>query len=262
LIGGTEQNGSELGQENPMWFPKECTGICTDRLGEILELPYPDMGVTKADQIALPDFSAGAMENWGLVTYREQSLLYNMNRDRFSRKEYVCSVVGHEMAHMWFGNYITCPWWDELWINESFATYFAMVSLEKSSKPELEWKESTGVGTWDLDHMMITGDMIPALNKDQQHSSNPIINKENRFEDSPPVKDHRDYGSSSIIYSKGGIVLSMIRCALGDEVFFKGLNKFLNDYKYDNPTSEQLFQSWEDYITQNNFKIEVLILIR
>jgi aminopeptidase N len=66
------------------------------------------MGVEKADQIALPDFNAGAMENWGLVTYREQSLLYDMNRDRFSRKYYVCSVVAHEMAHMWFGDFVTC----------------------------------------------------------------------------------------------------------------------------------------------------------
>ncbi len=71
------------------------------------------------------------MENWGLVTYREQSLLFDTMRDRFSRKFYVCSVVAHEMAHMWFGDLVTCPFWDELWLNEAFATYFSYVGLEQ-----------------------------------------------------------------------------------------------------------------------------------
>ena len=122
--------------------------------------PYSDMGVHKADQIALPDFAFGAMENWGLVTYREQSLLFDMDRDRFSRKVlqnyknifqlffifdnnqiykfkwYVCGVVAHEMAHMWFGNFVTCPWWDELWLNEAFASYFTYVGELNGNHPD------------------------------------------------------------------------------------------------------------------------------
>ena len=86
----------------------------------------------KTDQVGVPDFAAGAMENWGLVTYREQSLLYDMNRDRFDRKYYVCSVVAHEMAHMWFGDFVTCEFWDELWLNEAFASYITYVGLEAS----------------------------------------------------------------------------------------------------------------------------------
>ena len=88
--------------------------------------------VGKADQIALPDFNAGAMENWGLVTYREQSLLYDMNRDRFDRKFYVANVISHEMAHMWFGDLVTCQFWDELWLNEAFATFISYVGLEEN----------------------------------------------------------------------------------------------------------------------------------
>ena len=84
LIGNTRNmDPASVEIDNPIWFPRECTGRTTDRLGKALNLMYPDMGVLKADQIALPDFDAGAMENWGLVTYREQSLLFDMNRDRF-----------------------------------------------------------------------------------------------------------------------------------------------------------------------------------
>ena len=165
LIGEKDQPESSVNTDNPMWFPKECTGRSTDMLGEVLSHSYPNLGVQKADQIALPDFDAGAMENWGLVrvasslslfitvfkvTYREQSLLYDMNRDRFSRKSYVCTTVSHEMVHMWFGDYVTCRWWDELWLNEAFATYFAMVGLEESQTKELAWDSETGVPSWDL----------------------------------------------------------------------------------------------------------------
>ena len=131
--------------------------------------------------VAVPDFAAGAMENWGLVTYREQSLLFDMDRDRFSRKSYVCTTVSHEMAHMWFGDYVTCDWWDELWLNEAFATYFAWVGVEPSDETSLKWKDDTGVATWDLDHDLITKRMTAALNADQTVSSNPIINIENRI---------------------------------------------------------------------------------
>ena len=181
LIGEKDQADTDIDTTNVMWFPMECTGRTTDMLGHMLGVDYPGMGVDKADQIALPDFDAGAMENWGLVTYREQSLLFDMNRDRFSRKSYVCTTVSHEMAHMWFGDYVTCQWWDELWLNEAFATYFAWVGVEPSEKDSLQWKDETGVATWDLDHDLITGRMTAALNADQTVSSNPIINIENRI---------------------------------------------------------------------------------
>ena len=146
---------SATGTENPMWFPAISTERVTDQFGSVLRW-YKEMGVGKADQIALPDFNAGAMENWGLVTYREQSLLYDMNRDRFDRKFYVANVVSHEMAHMWFGDFVTCPFWDELWLNEAFATFISYVGLEEnrdsnnSIKEKLKWDDDSSVGTWDL----------------------------------------------------------------------------------------------------------------
>ena len=257
---GTENGGKrhmesdKIDTNNPIWFPRECTGRTTDRLGESLSLNYDQLGINKkADQIALPDFDAGAMENWGLVTYREQSLLFDMNRDRYSRKSYVCTTIAHEMAHMWFGDYVTCPWWDELWINEAFATYFSFVGLEPSANSKLDWTDDSGVSSWDLDHNLITGRTVAAMNADQTTSSNPIINIENRNPSDPVVKGHGNYGSSSIIYSKGSIVLSMTRCLLGDKAFFGGLNEYLDANKYGNPNSTTLFNAWDDYLENNNY---------
>ena len=85
------------------------------------------------------------MENWGLVTYREQSLLYDMSRDRFKRKKYVCTTVSHEMGHMWFGNLVTTNWWAEMWINEGLTQYITYHGMEPSDNPALEWTDDTGV---------------------------------------------------------------------------------------------------------------------
>jgi len=140
-----------------MWFPAISTERTTDQFGKVLR-SYSEMGVGKADQIALPDFNAGAMENWGLVTYREQSLLYDMSRDRFDRKFYVANVVSHEMAHMWFGDFVTCQFWDELWLNEAFATFISYVGLEENRDLEtgkaLDWDEDSSVGSWDLRNLL------------------------------------------------------------------------------------------------------------
>lgn len=155
---------------------------------------------------------------------------------------------------MWFGNHITCPWWDELWINESFATYFALVGLEPDNDSKLDWTSDSGVTGWDLDDNLITGRTVAALNADQTTNSNPIVNIDNRVEDADPVKDHRNYGSSSIIYSKGGVVLSMARCMLSDAVFFGGLNDYLNLFQKANPNSKDLFDSWDRYIEEKSVK--------
>lgn len=93
-------------------------------LDKYLGVKYYSMGVDKMHMAAIPDFAAGAMENWGLLTYRERALLYDEGRSPLSSKQSIASVIAHEQAHMWFGDYVTCKWWSYTWLNEGFARYF------------------------------------------------------------------------------------------------------------------------------------------
>lgn len=95
-----------------------------DWFDKYLNKPYYDMGVKKMHMAAIPDFSAGAMENWGLLTYRERALLYEEGSTTRSAQQYIAAVVSHEQAHMWFGDLVTCEWWSYTWLNEGFARYF------------------------------------------------------------------------------------------------------------------------------------------
>lgn len=94
---------------------------------EFYDLPYP---LPKQDMVAIPDFSAGAMENWGLITYRETALLYDKDSSTTQSRHRVASVIAHELAHQWFGNLVTMKWWTDLWLNEGFATYMAALAVD------------------------------------------------------------------------------------------------------------------------------------
>ena len=93
----------------------------------VLDIPYP---LPKMDMIAIPDFSAGAMENWGLVTYRNVYLLFDEKNSSAKAKQGVAYVVGHELAHQWFGNLVTMEWWSDLWLNEGFATFVGWMAVD------------------------------------------------------------------------------------------------------------------------------------
>jgi len=116
----------------------------------------------KQDMIAIPDFSAGAMENWGLITYRESALLYQPGKSSLSDKEYVAIVVAHELAHQWFGDLVTMEWWTDLWLNEGFASYTEYIGTNFVS-PE----------TFILDRFILNS-LQPALGYDSLESSHPI----------------------------------------------------------------------------------------
>ncbi|KAH8382722.1 hypothetical protein KR009_004926 [Drosophila setifemur] len=184
-----------------------------------IKFPLP-----KIDQIAIPDFNAGAMENWGLVTYREIMLLYSKAHSSPADKERLANVIAHELAHQWFGNLVTMEWWTDLWLNEGFATYMANLGME-NVHPE-----------WGAKARGAMSDLMTTFRLDALESSHPI---------SRPIRMVSEISESfdQISYQKGSSVLRMMHLFLGEEAFRCGLNSYLQKYKYRNAEQDNLWES-------------------
>uniref|UniRef100_A0A672Y3V8 Aminopeptidase n=1 Tax=Sphaeramia orbicularis TaxID=375764 RepID=A0A672Y3V8_9TELE len=181
------------------------TGPILSFFEDYYDIPYP---LNKSDQIALPDFSAGAMENWGLITYRETALLYNPSVSSNGDKEWVLTVIAHELAHMWFGNLVTTRWWNDLWLNEGFATYVSYLGA------------NYGEPTWNLKDLIVINEITGVMNVDALASSHPLSTKEEEIQRPEQITALFD----SITYSKGAAVLRMLSEFITEEVFTKGLH--------------------------------------
>lgn len=186
--------------------------------------PYP---LPKMDMVAIPDFSAGAMENWGLVTYRVVDLLLDETKSGASTKQRVAEVVQHELAHQWFGNLVTMDFWDGLWLNEGFATWMSWYSCNVFYP---EWR------VWDG---YVTDNLQRALGLDSLRSSHPI---------EVPVKkaDEINQIFDAISYSKGSCVLRMISKWIGEDVFMEGIRRYLKKHAYGNTTTGDLWAALSD----------------
>jgi aminopeptidase N len=176
----------------------------------------------KMDFIALTDFQAGAMENWGLITYRETAMLLDNELSTPANKQRVATVVAHELAHQWFGNLVTPAWWDDLWLNEGFASY---VELIGSDHVEPTWKM--------LDQAVIL-DVQEAMDLDGLANSHPV---------SVPVKDPNEINEifDKISYSKGASIIRMMIFFLGEPTFRKGMESYLKTLKFSNAVQDDLW---------------------
>ncbi|MBN3301131.1 LCAP aminopeptidase, partial [Amia calva] len=186
---------------------------------QFFQIKYP---LKKLDLVAIPDFLAGAMENWGLITFRETTLLYD-NTSSVMDKQLVTVVIAHELAHQWFGNLVTMEWWNDLWLNEGFATYMEYMSIEKTF-PELEIE----------DDFLIT--RFKALARDSLNSSHPISTNVTTPEEIEEMFD-------SVSYEKGASILLMLNSTLTGDDFQQGVVRYLNKYKNMNTKNEDLWNS-------------------
>lgn len=186
-----------------------------------------DFPLPKMDMVAVPDFSAGAMENWGLITYRVVDVLFDEKTSGALTKERVAEVVQHELAHQWFGNLVTMDFWDGLWLNEGFATWMSWYSCNKFYP---EWK------IW---QSFVIGDLQSALSLDSLRSSHPIEVPVKRADEVNQIFD-------AISYSKGSCVLRMISKFLGEEVFLKGIRRYIKKHAYGNTKTEDLWAALSD----------------
>ncbi len=184
-------------------------------------IPYP---LPKLDLIAIPDFAAGAMENWGAITYREVALLVDPEHSSAATKQRVAIIIAHEIAHMWFGNLVTMEWWNDLWLNEGFASWIEYKAVDHLF-PE-----------WDMWTQFIFADSGPAMSLDGLKNTHPI---------EAEVKTPHDINElfDAISYSKGAAIIRMLEQFLGEETFRQGLVHYLSAHEYGNARTEDLWAS-------------------
>lgn len=195
-----------------------------DLFSESFGIDYP---LPKSDLLAVHEFTHGAMENWGLVTYRTTAVLFDEKTSDARYKNRVAYVVAHELAHQWFGNLVTMDWWDELWLNESFATWAGWYAVNEFHPDWQVWAQFVNEG------------MEMAFRLDGMRASHPVH---------VPVKDALDVNQifDHISYLKGCSTLRMLVSQLGEETFLKGVGAYLRKHAYGNAKTEYLWQALTD----------------
>nr|XP_033491056.1 aminopeptidase N-like [Epinephelus lanceolatus] len=212
------------------------TGPILKFFEEYYNYSYP---LPKSDQIALPDFNAGAMENWGLITYRETALLYDEAFSSNSNKQRIATIIAHELAHMWFGNLVTLRWWNDLWLNEGFASYVEYLGADHA-EPK-----------WNVKDLIVLGDVHRVFAVDALASSHPLSSKEEDIKTPAQISELFD----AISYSKGASVLRMLSDFLTEEVFTVGLRTYLTEFAFGNTVYTDLWDHLQMAVVANKTKL-------
>ncbi|CAG9818324.1 unnamed protein product [Phaedon cochleariae] len=207
-----------------------------DSMGKWMGISYTDLGDPQVAQVAIPDFAAGAMENWGLITFREVDLLDEGDKTSNSARQRVMTTMAHEIAHQWFGDYVTLDWWSDTWLNEGFATYF-----------QYYLANSVDNGTMELDKQFVLETFQPILEEDCLPSSLPLSSPEKEINSLVEINNKFD----GISYSKGGSIVRMMQFILGDTIFQKGLNSYLSANKYSNTSPSILLKYLQNAAGKN-----------
>ena len=210
----TKVQKSEL-MEFPLNFAVRVLEFYEDFFGQKFPL-------SKCDHIALPDFSSGAMENWGLITYRETALLAGKNSS-ISSKKYVALVIAHETSHQWFGNLVTMKWWDELWLNESFATMMEYLATDALEPKWRIWEE------------FAVNEAVLSLRRDAIDGVQAVHVLVHHPDEISTIFD------GAIVYAKGARLMNMLRKYVGNDAFQKGLQRYFDKFKYQNTIGENLW---------------------
>ena len=216
------------GKEHMTAFPLAAAAFATDWYEKYFEIAYA--GGKKIDHIAIPDFASGAMENLGLITYRETSLLLDDKTATHAERNRVAVVVLHELAHMWFGDLVTMRWWNGLWLNESFATFMENLSLSHW-KPEWHIWDEFGLSR------------AAASRVDALRSTHPIESPVNHPDEAAELFD-------VISYEKGCSVLYQLHEFIGAENFRRGIAAYLKKHAYGNTETHDLWDALEESCKQ------------
>jgi aminopeptidase N len=205
-------------------FALETAVKCMDFYEEYYDIPFP---LEKCDFVALPDFASGAMENWGLITFREQTLLCDEKNTSLGTKQYVALVVAHELTHQWFGNLVTMRWWTDLWLNEGFASWMEYLAIDELFPNWHVWTQFA------VDEQQL------ALKIDSLEHTHPIEVAVKHPDEIRTIFD-------AISYQKGASVIHMLQHYLGADGFREGLRHYLKKHAYRNTDTIDLWQALED----------------
>ena len=210
--------------ENTLDFALNIATRSIDFYDEYFGVKYP---LPKSDHVALPDFSSGAMENWGLITYRESCLLADPELTPESSRRFIATVIAHELSHQWFGNLVTMQWWNDLWLNESFANMMEYVAID-TLHPE-----------WRMWEDFATNEVTAALRRDSLDGVQSVQADVNHPDEISTLFD------PAIVYAKGGRLLVMVRKLIGEEAFRAGLKSYFEKFAYKNTVGNDLWQELE-----------------
>ena len=209
--------------------PNQIAGEALDFYDQAFGVPYP---LPKLNQVAVPDFDAGAMENWGLVTYRESCLLIDKTAT-LTDKIQIATVITHELSHQWFGNLVTMAWWDDLWLNESFANMMEYYCLD-AIRPE-----------WRVWQEYFVSDCYYALTRDVSPDIQAVKQAVNHPSEIETLFD------PAIVYAKGSHLMFMLMRLMGEQNFLKGLRDYFEKHQYQNTTGDDLWAALQPYAEFN-----------
>ncbi|KAI3384901.1 hypothetical protein SNEBB_004079, partial [Seison nebaliae] len=198
---------------------------------KLFNIPYP---LSKMHMLAVSAFNAGAMENWGLIIYRETAMLYDPAVNSISNKYRVAEVVAHEWAHQWFGNLVTPKWWDEIWLNEGFASFMEYLGIDESEK------------SWRAQNRMVTTVVQTIMEDDAVATSLPVYRPIHNVDE---VNQAFDY----IVYDKGCSILRMLKGFLTKDVFYQGISAYLKKFLYSATVGDELWSSLTETAHEKNF---------
>ena len=190
----------------------------------------------KSDQAGIPTFGPGAMENWGLILYREYYVFSNEKRDDNMVRRSTTRIVGHELIHQWWGNLVTCPWWDEIYINEAFGSIGGYLGMRFAKSNE------TYQYAWEDEYLATQG--FQGLEYDGRNTSHPMVNRMNNGDLQVVTPAEIGIQFDRIAYNKAGSVMMMIRAVLGEDKWVEGLQDCLKNNKYKNVGYEILLDSY------------------
>ncbi|XP_055129956.1 glutamyl aminopeptidase isoform X4 [Symphalangus syndactylus] len=211
-------------QKHTAEYAANITKSVFDYFEEYFAMNY---SLPKLDKIAIPDFGTGAMENWGLITYRETNLLYDPKESASSNQQRVATVVAHELVHQWFGNIVTMDWWEDLWLNEGFASFFEYLGVNHAETD------------WQMRDQMLLEDVLPVQEDDSLMSSHPIVVTVTTPDEITSVFD-------GISYNKGASILRMLEDWIKPENFQKGCRMYLEKYQFKNAKTSDFWAALEE----------------